>query len=674
MRFSAGENRRAGLLAAGAIAVLLAACDLLTGPPDEVSPFVVSDPVAGPAGTNGPLAFDASGSVPVTYISLAPGSVPGGASASLFNAATLAVATTALTDGGFDPVALAASQGDTIEILVWTEEGAQATSLKYEVPERRRPVVVRTSPPRGKRDVVLNSVVVIVFSEPMDGGTITAETIRLLRGGSPVAGTLELREDGLEAVFRPDAPLKANSGYVLEVSTGITDLDADPLDTALRVDFRTGATLASAASVTIEPSVLRTVFWEFGTVPFRAVPRDGAGNELHHAGTVHWRSSDPDIVAWTGGLGADGSYHGEVENRAQVQGGVGSATISATIGERTGTAIVEVEDVPWESVSVGANGYTCYLGVGGGAYCLGSNYDGQLGIGHEALDASAPVRVAGNLSFGAIGSGYDHTCGITLEGEAYCWGSNDYGKLGDGTRAPARSTPVLVSAGEIRFDEVGSGWSHTCALSYAGNAYCWGVYAWGHSDGSDLGPAPVAVPGGQSFTALAVGGAHACGLDAEGRGYCWGMNPDGRLGDGSMDTSYSPVPVAGDHRFTAITAGNVHTCALATTGAAYCWGGESAGTRETGTVTLPRQVALPEGVELVEVTAGQQLTCGLTADGAAHCWGWTWPCSSCDEVVIAPRRVGELAFKSLDAGEADLVCGITTGGAAHCWRARDLLP
>ena len=96
MRFPAGGDRRAGVLAAGAIAVLLAGCDLATGPGDErVSPFVVSDPVATPAAITRLSSFQAPGSAPVAYVSLVPGSVPGGTSASLFNPATHAVATTA---------------------------------------------------------------------------------------------------------------------------------------------------------------------------------------------------------------------------------------------------------------------------------------------------------------------------------------------------------------------------------------------------------------------------------------------------------------------------------------------------------------------------------------------------------------------------------------------------
>jgi alpha-tubulin suppressor-like RCC1 family protein len=36
-----------------------------------------------------------------------------------------------------------------------------------------------------------------------------------------------------------------------------------------------------------------------------------------------------------------------------------------------------------------------------------------------------------------------HTCGLTRDNEAYCWGDNEFGRLGDGTTTQ-RLAPVRV--------------------------------------------------------------------------------------------------------------------------------------------------------------------------------------------------------------------------------------
>src|SRR3989442_15230414 len=85
------------------------------------------------------------------------------------------------------------------------------------------------------------------------------------------------------------------------------------------------------------------------------------------------------------------------------------------------------------------------------------------------------------LIFAAIEAGSQHTCGVTTASSAYCWGSNDRGQLGEGTTT-ARSRPVLVAAGGVAFAAVGLN-GHTCALGPAGVAYRWGGNELGQAGG-----------------------------------------------------------------------------------------------------------------------------------------------------------------------------------------------
>jgi alpha-tubulin suppressor-like RCC1 family protein len=98
---------------------------------------------------------------------------------------------------------------------------------------------------------------------------------------------------------------------------------------------------------------------------------------------------------------------------------------------------------PFTAVTVGAN-HSCGLTGGGEAFCWGENRMGQLGDGSKN-DRNKPIAVGGGLSFSSISAGEGYTCGMSRSGEAVCWGRNDRGQLGDGSTTP-RGTPAPVRA------------------------------------------------------------------------------------------------------------------------------------------------------------------------------------------------------------------------------------
>jgi alpha-tubulin suppressor-like RCC1 family protein len=241
------------------------------------------------------------------------------------------------------------------------------------------------------------------------------------------------------------------------------------------------------------------------------------------------------------------------------------------------------------------------------------------------MSSSTPVAVSGGLSFAAIAVGDLYTCGVTSSGTAYCWGNNEAGQLGNGSIAHSTPAPVAVSGG-LTFTALAAGSWHTCGLTGSGAAYCWGNNGWGRlGDGSTTSSTtPVVVSGGLVFAALALGEYHTCGLVGSGAAYCWGSNSLGQLGNGSTTDASSPVPVSGGLTFTAIAVGTYpgHTCALAGSGATYCWGYNGLGQLGNGAHTQRQPPSVVSGgIIFSALDAGQSHTCGLTSSGTVYCWG-----------------------------------------------------
>src|SRR2546428_5412249 len=181
---------------------------------------------------------------------------------------------------------------------------------------------------------------------------------------------------------------------------------------------------------------------------------------------------------------------------------------------------------------------------------------GIIGGGAE----NGRTQPAAPLTFTVVSAGGHHTCGVTADGAAYCWGKNAFGQLGDGTMT-SRSSPVLV-AGGVAFTAVSVGYDHTCGVTSAGAAYCWGFNGDGQlGDGTaTLGRLnPVRVRGGVDFATVSAGTHHTCGLTAAGAAYCWGYNGEGQLGDGTTTQRWRPVPVAGRGALSAGSGGGGHT-------------------------------------------------------------------------------------------------------------------
>ena len=328
---------------------------------------------------------------------------------------------------------------------------------------------------------------------------------------------------------------------------------------------------------------------------------------------------------------------------------------------------------------ISAGGFhTCALTKDGTAYCWGANVFGELGTGDTASRTS-PAPVAGGHRFVTISAGVGHTCGVSIGGAAYCWGDNRSGQLGGGAVDPAAHPLPEAVAGALTFGSISAGLDHTCGVVTGGSAFCWGLNALGElgtgSTDTLRHPNPLAVSGGLTFTAVRVGGDHSCGVTPAGVAYCWGSNSAGGLGDSTtLNIRPSPVPVAGGLTFSGVSAAGTYlegdlnsgnTCGVTLAGVAYCWGQDrnASPAAVTGGHTFT-------SISTFDDVGGGWHVCGVTPAGAAYCWGSNYFGALGDGTTV-PRTdptpvVGGLSFSSISAGGGH-TCAITAGGVGYCW-------
>lgn len=324
-------------------------------------------------------------------------------------------------------------------------------------------------------------------------------------------------------------------------------------------------------------------------------------------------------------------------------------------------AWIDSTKVGFESLS--ANGTVCGL-LQGRVYC----WDGYR---------SRPTPISGNLTFRSVATASLETCGITMEGEVYCWSN---------TPPPEQRVPQLLPGG-LSLRSLSAGQYHFCGLTDTGVAYCWGSTnasgQLGNGTTSAYPSPPVPVAGGLTFRSFALGESHTCGITTDGRAYCWGQNGEtryrerwGRLGTGTKENSLVPVSVTGGLSFQSLTARHTYTCGLTVEGRAYCWGFSYHGAlglgdnfrSEVHNTLVPTAVVGSQ--TFVQLDASLAYICGVTQAGELFCWGDAGVDFGPDVQPgspKAPTRVpSPLKFRSVAAGMFR-ACASTVDGDTYCW-------
>lgn len=345
--------------------------------------------------------------------------------------------------------------------------------------------------------------------------------------------------------------------------------------------------------------------------------------------------------------------------------------------------------------------FSCALSRDASVRCWGRNNRGQLGDGTTA-DHLGPQLILDDLAFQSIDvDGFSrHVCGVTTDGEAYCWGENNFGQLGNGN-LEISSVPVPVQ-GRQTFKSVSAGWRMSCGVTRTGTAYCWGRGVWGQlGDGlATQSLVPVKVAGNHVFEVVEVGSNNlVCGVTTAGQILCWGLNWTGALGTASDETCGSgelvlpcartPMPILSDESFKAVGVGQSYACGVATSGALWCWGQNSQGQLGTTTNEICRSptsgnptacsrtpLRISEVPALSMVSAGVSHTCAVSEDGEGFCWGKNlFGQLGRGGVAVDPQPSSSVLtvtnFESISAG-MDHTCGVSADGDLYCWGANNV--
>jgi alpha-tubulin suppressor-like RCC1 family protein len=286
----------------------------------------------------------------------------------------------------------------------------------------------------------------------------------------------------------------------------------------------------------------------------------------------------------------------------------------------------------------------------------GDNERGELGnnsnvtIDSPQFNTSLPssnsaIRLAAGSNIPLSGS---HSLALDGNHNAWAWGNNIFGEVGDGGGNTAVFGPVQVCGeGETApcsqflgdITAIAAGGVHSLALDSFGNVWAWGWNEFGQL-GSNIGNTAIPVrnnalfaqlhqlPGPPLVTAIAAGENHSLALDSRGVVWAWGANGDGQLGlgyDNSFEVYALPITFPEGTVITAIAAGANHSLALDSEGNVWAWGNNGQG--QLGISSFDEKHNVPE--KLIHFPPNTRITAiagggfhSLALDSGGNVWAW----------------------------------------------------
>jgi len=308
------------------------------------------------------------------------------------------------------------------------------------------------------------------------------------------------------------------------------------------------------------------------------------------------------------------------------------------------------------------------------AYAWGDNDYGQLGDG-TYTGKSLAVTVSSLTNVVQVAGGAHHSLALKSDGTLWTWGGNDTGQLGDGTN-DAKNTPVPVAAlsGVM---QIAAGGFHSLALKSDGTVWAWGWNQYGQlGDGTTSDKnAPVQVTGISGIVQVSGGGGHSLALKSDGTVWTWGANDYGQLGDGTTTNRSAPVQVAGLTGVAQVAAAaGSYSLALKSDGTVWAWGANGSGQLGDGTYT-GKTAPVQSGISgVAQVVGGRFQALALKPDGTVWAWGGNYYGQLGDGTNTnrnTPVQVSALTGVIQVARGGDNSLALKSNGAVWAWGDND---
>lgn len=289
-----------------------------------------------------------------------------------------------------------------------------------------------------------------------------------------------------------------------------------------------------------------------------------------------------------------------------------------------------VDETPGATTPIGTFGSSAGIIIDG-AFLVWTNTSAQIRSRTDAGGTTLRIATLGWIDL----RGQNIGDAVTLE--AYTWGLNTTGQIGDNTTTN-RSSPVSV-VGNHNFIKVAPGGiKFALGLKIDGTCWSWGLAGSQTGGiGGQLGDnqiaanrsSPVSVVGNHNFWQVSAQhqyrGGHAAGLKLlDGSAWTWGTNGYGGLGDNTVANRSSPISVVGAHSFNKICCGYYMMIALkVSNGSAWAWGRNiTLGMLGDNTVTnRSSPVSVVGAHSFIDVATNKNNNIALKANGSAWCWG-----------------------------------------------------
>ncbi|MEM9489998.1 MAG: hypothetical protein AAGC55_12700, partial [Myxococcota bacterium] len=361
-----------------------------------------------------------------------------------------------------------------------------------------------------------------------------------------------------------------------------------------------------------------------------------------------WGSNQYGQLGYGGAVGSAGEH-------------IGNDEVPATVGVIAGVTGVA-------QIAIGRH-HSCLLTADNAIHCWGRNDRGALGNGTTSntntpgAPITLPADIPGGVTVADIEAGTGHTCVLLSDNQVRCWGSNRFGQLGNGevsttpiTDAADATAVNLGSAAAVQQLLLGT---HSCVLLDGGEVRCWGSNQYGQlGNGEDFendadgdgncvptngdicfSVTPTAVDfGGDTVSQLVLGVEHTCAVMSDTtKVRCWGRNDKGQLGVGVGPLENTPDEALdfSPGSVLQIVAGHDHTCVLLDklqlpdgteldVRHMRCWGSNNEGQLgypSTGIVTAAESGIVVIGKGVSSMTAGEFHTCAQLQSGGKRCWG-----------------------------------------------------